>query len=69
MTEPTPTYTTQGETLDPGTVETLARYYESMWSDGISIVRTAERGLRSINRPVPSALRSKGARQSEGRDE
>lgn len=48
MSEPEPTYPPYGEQLDPPTVESLRRTYESMRADGISIVRTAEKGLRSL---------------------
>lgn len=69
MTEPPPIYTTpQGETLDPATVEALAQQFEAMWADGLSIVKTAERGLESIGRPVRVSavrFREERRRQSE----
>jgi hypothetical protein len=55
MTEPSPTYTI-GEQLDPATRDVLARYYEAMRGDGISIVRTAERGLRDLGVEVETAV-------------
>ena len=56
MSEPKPTYTTYGEQLDPATVEQLRRTYEAMRADGISIVRTAERGLRDLGVPVDNSV-------------
>lgn len=64
MSEPPPIYTTVGEQLDPATVEALRLTYEALRADGISIVVTAERGLRDLGVPVQSAFRSKGARQN-----
>ncbi len=59
MTEPEPTYTTNGEVLPPATVETLHREYLGIRSDGISTVRRAERMLEAIGYPVESAIRER----------
>jgi hypothetical protein len=68
MSEPPPIYSTNGngEILDPATVEALARQFEAMRGDGVSIVITAERGLESIGRPVrESAVRLRSERRKD----
>lgn len=67
MTEPPPTYTTIGEQLDPATRDILARYYEAMRGDGISIVRTAERGLRDLGVEVVTAVNTHQERKERRR--
>lgn len=65
ISEPEPIYTTpQGEQLDPATRDTLARYYEAMRGDGISIVMTAERGLRDLGVQVQTAVVSRVDRRN-----
>ncbi len=59
MTEPEPTYTTNGETLPPETVETLRESLMGLRSDGISQVKRYERMLEAIGHPVESAVRTR----------
>jgi hypothetical protein len=56
MNEPQPIYSSYGEQLDPATREILARAFEAMRGDGISIVRTAEKGLRDLGVEVDTSI-------------
>jgi hypothetical protein len=63
MTEPTPTYTTGGEQLDPASRDVLVRYFEGLRSDAISIVTRSELALRNLGVPVQSAIIPKPERR------
>ena len=57
MTEPDPTYSTNGEQLPADTVESLRREMLGARSDAIATVRRHERMLEALGHPVVSALR------------
>ena len=57
MTEPEPTYSTNGENLDKATVEAIRRELINLRSDAVSIARNSERLLEALGFPVESAVR------------
>ncbi len=62
MTEPDPTYSTNGETLPADTVESLRREMLGARSDAIATVRRHERMLEALGHPVESAIISRRER-------
>jgi hypothetical protein len=56
MNEPSPIYAALGEQLDPATIKILVRQLEAMRGDGISIVRTAEQGLRDLGVEIDTSI-------------
>jgi hypothetical protein len=63
MTDPDPTYHTNGEQLPAETVESLRREMLGARSDAISQVRRYERMLEALGHPVEPAIRPRPPRR------